>query len=289
MAPEQLYFSVMRDAEFSDAGRVISLASRYISKRLRDRDYGKGVAWVVLFVSLPSEGHKAWVGKDHVFEPGIKTVNTEGFEYDVRDALKIFLSPKTSAVRAANSVGDILESVKMALAREEPALLAINVPDFDMRRFLSDVIAELEVIIESPALWHRFSNRGRFAAPPTTGEGEQQRPVRDFPAAALAFVERELPAVYAAAKRKDRKALMPLINRTNEFVEPWANVMKGPKGAIFDLFPDCAHLVVDLGREIAIECDPDLTEAERQRLHLEFQRRLAGCRECAARLEEPLQ
>jgi hypothetical protein len=81
---------------------------------------------------------------------------------------------------------------------------------------------------------------------------------------------------------------MPLMNRMNEFIEPWADEMKGQKGSIFDLFPDCAHLMVDLGREITVECDPNLPEVDRQRLHLEFQRRLAGCRECAARLEKSL-
>jgi hypothetical protein len=188
-------------------------------------------------------------------------------------------------MRAANSVGDILECVKAALSSEEPALVALDIPNFDMRRFLADFIGELENIIGSPDLWHRLGGSGRFATAPTEGQSDGQHPVTDFPAAVLAFVEGELPGVYAAAKRKDRKWLMPLLNRMNEFVEPWADRMKG---TIFDLFPDCAHLMVDLGREIAVECDPNLSEVDRQRLHLEYQRRLAGCRECAARLEKPL-
>ena len=101
----------------------------------------------------------------------------------------------------------------------------------------------------------------------------------------MEFVEHELPFVGAAAQRKDRKALMPLIDRMNEFIQPWLHLM-GPKGPILDEFPDCARLMTDLGREIAIECDGQLSEADRRRLHNEFQDRLAACRECVERMRK---
>jgi hypothetical protein len=109
--------------------------------------------------------------------------------------------------------------------------------------------------------------------------------INEFPSAVLAFVDCELPLVRLAAERKDRTALGPLAERLNRFIESWARVMTS-QGSIFEMFQDCAHLLPDLGRELAIECDRSLADTKRARLHLEFQKRLEGCRACAERLQK---
>jgi hypothetical protein len=58
------------------------------------------------------------------------------------------------------------------------------------------------------------------------------------------------------------------------------------QGGIFETFRDCGHLLPDLGRELAIECDQSLTETDRKRLHLEFQKRLEACRACAEGIQK---
>lgn len=109
--------------------------------------------------------------------------------------------------------------------------------------------------------------------------------LNDFPSAALAFAERELRLVRSAAERKDHTALGPLMVRVNNFIEFWGGAVPS-QDSVFEKFPDCGHLLADLGRELAIECDGSLAVVERERLHLEFQTRLAKCRECAERIQK---
>jgi len=190
-------------------------------------DYGKGVAWVIVVPAVVSAEHRTHFDREHAYEPGTRTVNADGLEYDVRDVLKIFIFPNPSIMRAANSVGDVVECVKAALLSEEPALVALDIPNFDMRRFLSDFIVELENIVESPDLLASPRRLRNFRSC-ADGWAERATTSRHRLSGCGACVCRGRTArVYAAAKRKDRKALMPLMNRMNEFIEPWADEMKG--------------------------------------------------------------
>jgi hypothetical protein len=285
MPLKQFYFSLLREAEFADVSTVVNSVGRYLRARICSRDYGSGVSWIVIHISLVSDRHPARAGLDHSFQKGKKTIEAEGIEYDVEDLLTISLSADIASLRAAHSAGDIAECLRSMLASGKASLAELAIPQFDMDAFVEDVMEELNTIAQSPALWPRLGGKGRFATDPADGGRDaMSAPINEFPDAVLSFVERELPYVQDAARRQDRKALTPLIDRLNQFIEPWANLM-GPGGLVFQTFPDCAHLLPDLGREIAIECDNQISAAERQRLHLEFQQRFDKCRDCAAALK----
>lgn|GEM_PF-430208 len=66
----------------------------------------------------------------------------------------------------------------------------------------------------------------------------------EFPSAANAFLERELPVMEAAVVAKDRSYFMPALERMKAFLAEWGG--NSPKGsAALDSFPACTNAVSD--------------------------------------------
>jgi hypothetical protein len=65
-----------------------------------------------------------------------------------------------------------------------------------------------------------------------------------FPSAASAFLERELPNMEAAVAAKDRSYFMPALERMKAFLAEWGG--NSPKGsASLEGFPACTNAVTD--------------------------------------------
>jgi hypothetical protein len=65
-----------------------------------------------------------------------------------------------------------------------------------------------------------------------------------FPSAANAFLERELPNMEAAVAAKDRSYFMPALERMKSFLEEWGS--NSPKGSVaLESFPACTNAVTD--------------------------------------------
>jgi len=292
MALKDFCFTLVYDSAYKDRGRVFTAVGDYIKMRLLSVEYGTGVREVGVGVFLRELGGPIRRRRKPKYN---RERRTSLLGHELEDTLEFYLYPSLDAVRSAASVGNLIETLRTALAREADAVRALHIPDFDTPKFLQDLDAQLQLLERSPSLWARLGG-GQFALPPSAeiqgaspmGASEEavvpRTDIDAFPSAALAFVECELPFVRLAAERKDRAALGPLVERVNKFLQPWAGIM-ATQGGVLKTFEDCGYLVADLGREIAIECDQNVTVAERERLHLEFQERLERCRACAERIE----
>lgn len=286
MALKVFYFTLLCDSEFVEAGHIITAVGRHLEEHLSSIEYGTGVKEVAVGVVMRELGKPRPRRKPKY----IRERRTSLLGHVSEDTLEFDVHPSLDSVRSAASVRDLIETLRMALTREADAVRALNIPDFDTPKFLKDVDVQLELVGQLPSAWVRLG-AGRFALEarsigdaPSVMAAVPEININEFPSAVLAFVERELPLVRLAAERKDRTALGPLSERLKKFIEPWAGVMTS-EGGIFETFQDCAHLLPDLGREVAIECDRSLADTERERLHLEFQKRLEGCRACAERIQ----
>src|SRR5688572_21754889 len=114
MALKKLYFSVVRDAGLAEASTVIHCVGEHLRARLSQRDYGPGVAWVIIFVNM-LEGRWDNFRRSHIYEPGKRTVDLDGIEYEIENVIKILISPDLAAIRSATSVGDVVDALKVAL------------------------------------------------------------------------------------------------------------------------------------------------------------------------------
>ena len=288
MALNHFYFTLLCDSEFVAAGRSLTAIGRLLNEHFISMEYGGGVKKVAVGVVMRELGRPSKRRKKPKYT---REPQTSLLGHVSEDVLEFYVYPSLTSVRSANSVRDLIQILRAALKDEADAIRAVTIIDFDTSRFLSDLDAQLESAENSPGLWGRIAAAG---FPPSAGAATLAVPsispsspnidIEEFPSQVLVFVEHELPIMRRAAERKDRAALGPFLERLNRFIGPWADVMTS-QGGIFETFPDCGHVLPDLGRELAIECDQSLADAERERLHLEFQRRFEACRACAERIQ----
>jgi len=71
-----------------------------------------------------------------------------------------------------------------------------------------------------------------------------EEPASQFPSAANAFLERELPSMEAAIAAKDRSYFLPALERMKVFLAEWGG--NSPKGSVaLESFPACTNAVTD--------------------------------------------
>jgi hypothetical protein len=71
-----------------------------------------------------------------------------------------------------------------------------------------------------------------------------EEPASQFPSAANAFLERELPSMEAAVAAKDRTYFLPALERMKVFLAEWGG--NSPKGSVvLESFPACTNAVTD--------------------------------------------
>jgi hypothetical protein len=299
MALKDFNFTLICDSEFVEAGRAITAVGRHIKRYLISREYGNGVKEVAVGIVMRQLGIEIQRRRRPKYN---RERRTSLLGRQLEDTLEFSVYPSLDAVRSAVSVRDLIEALRVGLAREADGVCVLDISGFDTQRFLRDLDGQLE-FAENSSLWG-LAEMGRFARSACVLDESQTSTksnlsgltemaaipntdayINEFPSQVLAFVERELPLVRRAAEQKDRTALGPLLGRVKKFIQPWSGVMTS-QGGIFETFPDCGHLLPDMGRELAIECDQTIAEKEREHLHLEFQKRLEACRACAERIQK---
>lgn len=74
----------------------------------------------------------------------VRTIKAHGIVVSTEDALEFGLRPSFENVRDARTESQLACAVLPALSQAGPVLRKLKIPDFDMDRFLSDLVAFLE-------------------------------------------------------------------------------------------------------------------------------------------------
>ncbi len=116
-----------------------------LTKELPKERYGSGVKSISVGIILkdPEHGQRFPIRKP-VYKPGKWKSKTLPLEFE--DTLEFDIKPPIEEVKAAVSEAQFAEVIRRALGFVFPALLKLEIPNFDTRRFISDLDEALKKI-----------------------------------------------------------------------------------------------------------------------------------------------
>ena len=113
------------------------------------RNYGRDVLEVVIGVNLlSSETSAIFPLRSPFLLKGKKIVEKEGFSFELEDTLEFDIKPSYRVISSATKQSEILRAVEAALLDQAPALLALEIDDFDCGRFLNDAVKAIQLLID---------------------------------------------------------------------------------------------------------------------------------------------
>ncbi|MEM8684794.1 MAG: hypothetical protein AAGF72_15280 [Pseudomonadota bacterium] len=118
------------------------LAHEFSSKAL---DFGKGVKKVTATLILTDpqglgEWHKLTPPK---FYPGLRCLDYMGLVVEVEDALEFCIRPEFKVILRSRSKSEVAKAIASALMDANAELRGVDIPNFDMSLFLSELGAFL--------------------------------------------------------------------------------------------------------------------------------------------------
>lgn len=127
---------------FAKAVMAMEIES-YLLERLSQHDYGSGVKNVAIgLIALDPEHSHALKVRKPVYKTGKWTSKTLPLEFE--DTLEFDIKPPSSEIQSAENAAQLAEVIRRAIGFSLPGVLALEIPNFETRRFFGDLEKELK-------------------------------------------------------------------------------------------------------------------------------------------------
>jgi hypothetical protein len=147
LSPKEFFtFFVIGEPDTVHLGELAHKLAHAFSASVQPTCYGQGVKSITatLVLSDPEGLGKLHKLKRPRYTAGRQTIKAHGIVVSTEDTLEFGLRPTFDGVRNARSESQLACAIVPALTQAGPNLRALKVPDFDIDRFLSDLIAFFE-------------------------------------------------------------------------------------------------------------------------------------------------